>query len=57
MCVTLMHGVAQGVCCIRRKATMKHALQCLARLIRILLGPTAVAEHKLACGAHPDVLG
>ena len=57
MCVTLLHVVAQCVCCIRRKATMEHALQCLARLIRVLLGPTAVAEKKLACGAHLDVLG
>ena len=36
---------------------MEHALQCLARLIRLLLGPTAVADKKLACGTRLDVLG
>ena len=36
---------------------MEHALQCLARLIRVLLGPTAVAVNKLACGRTLDVLG
>jgi len=36
---------------------MEHALQCLARLIRLLLGPTAVAADKLACGKKLDVLG
>ena len=35
---------------------MKHALDCLARLIRVLLGQSAVAEKKLACGARLDVL-
>lgn len=36
---------------------MEHALQCLARLIRVLLGPTAVADKKLACGKCLDILG
>ena len=36
---------------------MQHALDCLARLIRLLLGQTAVAEKKLAGGARLDVLG
>ena len=40
-----------------RRETMEHALQCLARLIRVLLGPTAVANDKLACGKKLDVLG
>ena len=40
-----------------RKETMQHALECVARLIRVLLGPTAVAEDKLACGMKLDVLG
>jgi hypothetical protein len=40
-----------------RPETMEHALQCLARLIRVLLGPTAVALNKLACGRTLDVLG
>ena len=40
-----------------RQETMQHALECVARLIRVLLGPTAVAEDKLACGMRLDVLG
>ncbi len=40
-----------------RRETMEHALRCLARLIRALLGPTAVAEKKLAFGKSLDVLG
>ena len=40
-----------------RTQTMRHSLQCLARLIRVLLGPTAVAEKKLAYGTKLDILG
>ena len=40
-----------------RKKTMKHALECLARLVRILMGQTAIAERKMACGSRLDVLG
>ena len=36
---------------------MEHALSCLARLIRILLGPLAVADKKLECGHGLVVLG
>ena len=36
---------------------MEHGLQCLARLIRILLGPSAVADGKMACGKSLDILG
>jgi hypothetical protein len=36
---------------------MEHALSCLARLIRILLGPSAVADKKLECGHELIVLG
>ena len=46
---------ARSVC--SRPETMEHGLQCLARLIRVLLGPTAVADKKLACGTRLDVLG
>jgi len=42
---------------VDRPETMEHALQCLARLIRALLGPTAVAANKLACGRTLEVLG
>ena len=40
-----------------RRETMAHALQCLARLMRVLLGLTAVANDKLACGVKLDLLG
>ena len=40
-----------------RRETMEHALRCLARLIRALLGPTAVAEKKLEFWKSLDVLG
>ena len=36
---------------------MKHALQCVARLVRALLGQSAIAEKKLACGKKLDILG
>ena len=36
---------------------MKHALQCVARLVRALLGQGAIAEKKLACGKKLDILG
>lgn len=36
---------------------MKHALGCLVRLLRLLLGPSAVADDKQACGTHLDILG
>ena len=40
-----------------RLATMEHGLQCFARLVRILLGPGAIAEGKLECGAELVILG
>ena len=36
---------------------MAHALECLARLIRLLLGRSAVAANKLECGASLCILG
>ena len=36
---------------------MKHALQCLVRLIKVLLGPSAVAPKKIECGISLVVLG
>ena len=36
---------------------MKHALQCLVRLIKVLLGPSAVAPNKSECGNSLVVLG
>jgi hypothetical protein len=59
-CVCLVCVVVLGSACVRnkcRKETMEHAVSCMARLIRVLLGPTAVADQKLAFGARLDVLG
>ena len=36
---------------------MQHAMQCFARLVRVLLGSGAVAAGKLACGSVLVVLG
>ena len=36
---------------------MEHALQCFARLVRVLLGSDAIAETKLACGPSLSILG
>ena len=36
---------------------MKHGMQCLARLVRLLLGSEAIAEGKLDCGTELAVLG
>ena len=35
---------------------MKHGLRCLVRLVRILLGPSAIAD-KIDCGMKLVVLG
>ena len=40
-----------------RPGTMEHAMQCLARLVRLLLGATAIANRKLECGLSLVVLG
>ena len=36
---------------------MQHALQCFARLVRLLLGPSAIADAKLGYGCELCVLG
>ena len=40
-----------------RPEVIEHAMNCLARLIRLLLGRNAVAESKLECGLKLTVLG
>ena len=47
------------ICALRvRPETLEHALNCTARLIRVLLGPTAVADKKLEFGKKRlDILG
>ena len=40
-----------------RLETVEHGLQCFVRLVRLLLGPDAVANDKTAFGAQLDILG
>ena len=42
---------------VRRPETMQHAMLCFARLVRALLGQSAIAANKLACGLSLTVLG
>jgi len=44
------------LCCIRT-GTAKHALKCFARLVRVLLGTSAVADEKCEVGESLVVLG
>ena len=46
-----------GACVAGRAQTMEHAMQCVARLIRALLGKDSVADKKLECGETLKVLG
>ena len=41
----------------RSFAQAEHALGCLVRLVRALLGPSALAEHKKECGNPLVILG
>ena len=38
-------------------ATIEHAKNAFARLVRMLLGPSALSEHKLSCGPALEILG
>ena len=40
-----------------REETIEQAMQLLARLVRMLLGDSAIAERKLECGTFLTVLG
>ena len=40
-----------------RIGTLEHGLNCFARVVRALLGATAVAAHKMECGMALVVLG
>ena len=44
-------------CVCGRPSTAEHAMQCMARLVRILLGFEAIADRKLEWGATLVVLG
>ena len=36
---------------------MQHAVDCFVRLVRVLLGPAAIADDKVECGRELTVLG
>ena len=40
-----------------KPAVLQHAMECFARLIRLLLGSSSIAPRKLECGANLIVLG
>ena len=40
-----------------RPELVEHSLSCLVRLIRLLLGPTSVADSKVECGSRLIILG
>ena len=40
-----------------RPALVEHSMKCFARLVRLLLGQTAIAQRKLECGAGLTILG
>jgi len=40
-----------------RHDTTEHAMMCMARLVRVLLGETAISARKLECGPSLTVLG
>jgi len=40
-----------------RPDCLDHAMKCFARLVRTLLGPDAIADRKLECGASLCILG
>jgi len=44
-------------CVLGRPSTAEHAMQCMARLVRVLLGSEAIADRKLEWGATLVVLG
>ena len=46
-----------GVPLCGRPYAMKHALGCFARLVRLLLGPTALADQKMEFGLQIGILG
>ena len=46
-----------GVLVWHRLETVEHALGCLVRLIRLILGRGSVAAHEVACGSALCVLG
>ena len=42
---------------VNRVETAQHALRSFTRVVRVLLGPSAVANDKLECGISLCILG
>ena len=42
---------------VEYRSTAEHAMQCFARLVRAVLGPSAIAPSKFAHGMPLDILG
>ena len=40
-----------------KPSLMEHAMNCFARVVRVLLGKSAIADRKLECGCELVVLG
>ena len=40
-----------------RRETVEHGLECFVRLVRALLGPTAIADSKVESGIELVILG
>ena len=40
-----------------REASMQHAMGCITRIIRLLMGPTSVEDRKVECGRELVILG
>ena len=40
-----------------RTNSVQHGMQCFSRLVHVLLGPTALASDKQACGSTLEILG
>jgi hypothetical protein len=52
--------ISCGACSRRvvcRPDTVEHALGCFTRIVRLLLGESALASHKVSCGSGLCVLG
>ena len=52
-----IHGIGSCVYNVCRPEAMEHSMLIFARLVRLLLGESAVAERKLECGRELVILG
>jgi len=50
-------ALALDVFMLCRPECAEHGMKCFARLVRLLLGPSAISDRKLAFGASLEILG